>query len=157
MVLDKYEKGVLIASALVMMLFIFCLLYTLDKQNSNITECLPYNKTYSHARVDTIDKNTYQVFMVAKMWSFEPATIYIPEGSDVDFFITSQDVVHGFNISQKNVNLMAIYGAVGKSTVHFAEPGVYKIICHEYCGIGHQFMQAEVIVNYPDSKTTAWK
>jgi cytochrome c oxidase subunit II len=28
---------------------------------------------------------------------------------------------------------------------------VYKIICHEYCGVGHQNMQAEVIVNYPNT------
>jgi cytochrome c oxidase subunit 2 len=149
MILDKIEKGVLIASALIMMLFIFSLLYSLDKRSRNITECLPYNKTYEKARVEKLDDKTYQVFMVAKMWSFEPAKIYVPVGSDVDFFLTSQDVVHGFNIAERNVNLMAVYGNVGQATVHFDKPGVYKILCHEYCGIGHQFMEGEVIVNYP--------
>lgn len=149
---DKYEKGILISSILVMMLFIFSLVYSLDKKGRNITECIPFNKTYQKGRVEKIDDSTYQVFMVAKMWAFEPEKIYIPVGSTVDFFLTSLDVVHGFNIAPKNVNLMAVFGGVGKSTVKFDQPGVYKIVCHEYCGVGHQFMQGEVIVNYPESK-----
>jgi cytochrome c oxidase subunit 2 len=44
--------------------------------------------------------------------------------------------------------MMAVYGAVNKSTAKFDKPGVYKITCHEYCGAGHQNMQAEIIVNY---------
>ena len=150
--IDKYEKGIFITSALLMMLFIFSLVYALDKKSRNITECLPYNKSYEKARIDTIDEKTYQVFMVAKMWSFEPSKIYIPVGSDVDFFVTSKDVVHGFNIAEKNLNLMAVYGGVGKTTAHFDKPGVYNIVCHEYCGVGHQLMHGQVIVNYPESK-----
>ena len=150
--IDKYEKGILITSILVMMLFIFSLVYSLDKKSRNITECIPFNKTYQNGRVEKIDDSTYQVFMVARMWGFQPDKIYIPAGSTVDFFITSLDVVHGFNIAEKNVNLMAIFGGIGKSTAKFDKPGVYKIVCHEYCGVGHQFMQGEVIVNYPESK-----
>ena len=147
--LDKYEKGVFITSVIIMMLFIFALLYSLDKKSLNITECLPFNKTYQNGRVVKLDEKTYQVFMVAKMWSFTPDKIYIPVGSDVDFYLTSNDVVHGFNIAEKNVNLMAIFGGVGKTTVRFDKPGIYNIVCHEYCGIGHQFMHGQVIVNYP--------
>ena len=47
---------------------------------------------------------------------------------------------------------MAIYGNLNKTTVRFDKPGVYNIICHEYCGIGHQNMRAQVIVNYPEAK-----
>jgi cytochrome c oxidase subunit 2 len=150
--IDKYEKGIFITSALVMMLFIFSLIYSLDKKSRNITECLPFNKSYRNGRVVKIDDKTYQVYMVAKMWAFDPEKIYIPVGSDVDFYLTSNDVVHGFNIAEKNINLMAVYGGVGKTTVHFDKPGVYNIVCHEYCGVGHQFMHGEVIVNYPESK-----
>lgn len=151
--INKYEKWIVIASVLVMMLFIFSLVYALDKKGgSNITECIPFNKTYQKGRVEKIDDSTYQVFMVAKMWSFQPEKIYIPVGSTVDFFLTSLDVVHGFNIAEKNINLMAVYGGIGKSTVTFEKPGIYKIVCHEYCGVGHQAMQGEVIVNYPESK-----
>ena len=49
-------------------------------------------------------------------------------------------------------SMMAVYGNINKSTVKFDKPGVYKITCHEYCGVGHQNMQAEVIVNDPAAK-----
>lgn len=147
-VLDKSEKMIIGITGAVLSLFIFSILYALGK-NNDLPECLPFNKAYLEPKVTQIDKETYQVYAVARMWQFQPAEIHIPVGSEVDFFITSKDVVHGFNISEKNVNLMAIYGNINKSTVKFEKPGIYKIICHEYCGVGHQAMQAEVIVNSP--------
>lgn len=133
-------------------LFVFSLLYAKDKYKSNVPECLPYNKAYTEPKVNKIDEKTYQVFVVASMWQFQPAEIYIPVGSEVDFFLSSRDVVHGFNIAEKNVNMMAVYGNINKTTVKFDHPGVYKITCHEYCGVGHQNMQAQVIVNFPQAK-----
>ena len=150
--MDKFEKRVLTISGIVIMLFIFSLVYAKTSRRIDLPECIPYDKTYEKPAVKKIDPNLYQVYVVAQMWQFQPAQIYIPVGSTVDFFLTSKDVVHGFDIYEKNVNMMAIYGDINKTTVRFDEPGVYKITCHEYCGIGHQNMQAEVIVNYPDAK-----
>ena len=147
--IDKTEKKVIIITGIVLSTFVFSILYARGKYN-DLPVCLPYDKTYTEPKVKKIDDQTYQVYAVAKMWQFQPSQIYIPVGSEVDFFVTSGDVVHGFNIAQKNVNLMAIYGSINKTTVKFDKPGVYKITCHEYCGIGHQGMQAEVIVNYPN-------
>jgi cytochrome c oxidase subunit 2 len=152
MSIDKSEKRVLIITFVLIGLFVFSLLYAKNKYKSDVPECIPYNKTYTEPKINKIDTNTYQVFFVASMWQFEPSEIYIPVGSEVDFYLTSKDVVHGFNISDKNVNMMAVYGAINKTTVKFDKPGVYDIVCHEYCGIGHQNMRAQVIVNYPDAK-----
>lgn len=150
-VMDKSEKKVLMITGATMALFIFSILYARGKYN-DAPECLPYDKTYETPKVTKLDDKTYQVYAVASMWQFQPSQIYIPVGSEVDFFLTSKDVVHGFNIPDKNVNLMAVYGNINKSTVKFDKPGVYKITCHEYCGVGHQNMQAEVIVNDPAAK-----
>ena len=150
-VMDKSEKKVLMITGATMALFIFSILYARGKYN-DAPECLPYDKTYETPKVTKLDDKTYQVYAVASMWQFQPSQIYIPAGSEVDFFLTSKDVVHGFNIADKNVNLMAVYGNINKSTVKFDKPGVYKITCHEYCGVGHQNMQAEVIVNDPAAK-----
>jgi cytochrome c oxidase subunit II len=147
--LDKYEIRVLTITAVVVMIFIFCILYVAGKRISDVPECIPFNASYAEPHINKIDDSTYQVFVVAQMWSFQPSEIYIPVGSTVDFYVTSKDVVHGFFIDEKNVNMMAEYGNVTKSTVKFTQPGIYKIDCHEYCGVGHQNMQAEVIVNYP--------
>jgi cytochrome c oxidase subunit 2 len=149
--MDKSEKKVIIITGVLLSLFIFSILFARSR-NNDLPECLPYDKAYLEAKVTQLDPKTYQVYAVAAMWQFQPAKIYIPVGSEVDFFITSKDVVHGFNIAEKNVNLMAVYGNINKSTVKFDKPGVYKITCHEYCGVGHQAMQGEVIVNYPSNK-----
>jgi len=152
MTIDKSEKRVVGITLLVIGLFVFSLLYAKGKYKSDVPECLPYDKAYSEPKINKLDEKTYQVFSVASMWQFQPAEIYIPVGSEVDFYLTSKDVTHGFNISEKNVNMMAVYGAINKTTVKFDKPGVYDIVCHEYCGVGHQNMRAQVIVNYPEAK-----
>jgi cytochrome c oxidase subunit II len=145
-IIDSSEKKVFAITGTVLSLFIFSILYSRSR-NNELPECLPFNKTYLKPKVIQLDVKTYQVYAVAQMWQFQPNQINIPAGSEVDFFVTSKDVVHGFNISEKNVNLMAVYGNINKTTIKFEKPGIYKITCHEYCGIGHQAMQAEVIVN----------
>ena len=119
MVLDKIEKRVIIATLVLLFLFAFSLLYAKNKYGANIPECLPYDKAYETPKVVKIDEKTYQVFAVSQMWQFQPSEINIPAGSEVDFFVTSKDVVHGFHIYEKNVNMMAIYGAITKTTVKF--------------------------------------
>ena len=146
--MDKSEKRVLWITGATLALFIFSILYARGKYN-DIPECLPYEKAYEEPKVVKLDNKTYQVYSVASMWQFQPSEIYIPKGSEVDFFLTSKDVVHGFNIAEKNVNMMAVYGNINKTTVKFDKPGIYYITCHEYCGVGHQNMQAQVIVNDP--------
>ena len=151
-IIDKAEKHVIMITGILLGVFVFSILYAQAKYKTDVPECLPFDKAYTQPKVNKIDEKTYQVFAVAQMWSFEPSEIYIPVGSEVDFYLSSKDVVHGFNISEKNVNMMAIYGNINKTTVKFDEPGVYEIVCHEYCGVGHQNMKAQVIVNYPTAK-----
>src|SRR5690348_8502242 len=118
MLLDKFEKRVILTTGGLLSLFIFSMLYGRSRYN-DLPECLPYDKAYTNPKVERVDRNTYEVFAVASMWQFEPSQIYIPVGSEVDFFLTSKDVVHGFNIEEKNVNLMAVYGNINKQTVKF--------------------------------------
>jgi cytochrome c oxidase subunit 2 len=143
--IDPYEKKIIMITGAVLSLFIFSILYARNK-NNDLPDCLPFNKAYLEPKITKLDDKTYQVYAVAQMWQFQPAQIEVPVGSEVDFFVTSRDLVHGFHINDKDVNMMAIYGNINKTTVKFEKAGIYKIVCHEYCGIGHQSMQAEVIV-----------
>ncbi len=152
MEIDKIEKRIIIASLSLMGLFVFSLLYAKNKYKSDVPECIPYSKIYTEPKITKLDDQTYQVFAIARMWQFQPAKIEIPAGTDVDIYLTSNDVVHGFNIAEKNVNMMAVFGAINKTTVRFDKPGVYDIVCHEYCGVGHQNMRAQVVVNYREEK-----
>ncbi len=147
--MDKYEIRIFMSVGVLIAFFIFFILWSNHKYDTELPACVPYGEAYSKPRVVKLDDNTYQVYMVAQMWNFEPQEIFLPVGAEVDFYLTSKDVVHGFHISDKNVNMMAIYGSINKTTVQFDEPGIFDLVCHEYCGSGHQHMRSEIIVNHP--------
>jgi cytochrome c oxidase subunit 2 len=88
----------------------------------------------------------YQVTMLAQTWSFIPSQIEVPRDSTLDFLVASADVIHGFVIQDTNANLMLIPGQVASTSVTFHTPGTYLLMCHEYCGVGHQAMFARIIV-----------
>lgn len=88
----------------------------------------------------------YEAYYVAQVFSFSPAGITVPAGSTVTFYVTSPDVVHGFFIAHTDVNMMAIPGWVNVQTHTFKKRGTYLLLCHEYCGIGHQNMFAKIEV-----------
>jgi len=90
--------------------------------------------------------NTYAALFVAQMWAFTPGEIRLPKGADVTFFVVSRDISHGFFVEQHNINLMLLPGQIASATTRFDRPGTYRIICHEFCGPGHQNMVATIIV-----------
>jgi cytochrome c oxidase subunit 2 len=148
--MDKFEKRILIMTGVLLAVFLFAVMRAVSRGVSDLPACIPYDASYLQPKVTALDDKTYQVFVVAQMWNFEPTEIFIPAGAEVDFYLASKDVVHGFHIGEKNANLMAVPGAINKTTIRFDEPGVYPIVCHEYCGTGHQHMKAEIIVNHPN-------
>jgi len=103
--------------------------------------------------VTKIGPNEYEVHIVALQFAYQPATVEVPANSTVTFYVTSRDVVHGFEIVGTNANTMVIPGEVAKITVDFDEPGSYGIVCHEYCGSGHHSMAGELIVQEPSNFT----
>lgn len=88
----------------------------------------------------------YEAYILGQAWRWNPTEIRVPAGSTVTFFITSQDVQHGFHLWEFNLNVMVIPGQVTRLTVTFDEPGEYPYICNEYCGVGHHTMEGKVIV-----------
>jgi cytochrome c oxidase subunit 2 len=138
-------KIVILVSAL-LGTFFFAVLYNTFERKIEMPVCIPYSAVFEKPGIRKLDNKTYQIYIVARMWEFDTGEIVINQGSTVDFYLTSKDVVHGFNIERKAVNLMAIPGAVNKTTISFNDPGTYRIVCHEYCGIGHQGMMGKVIV-----------
>jgi cytochrome c oxidase subunit 2 len=99
---------------------------------------------------------TYTLRIVAKMWSFDLGkditkegsipVIAIPVGSNVTIKATSKDITHGLYLEQHSINVMMLPGQISQVEVKFDRPGKYHIICHEYCGPGHQGMIAAILV-----------
>jgi len=95
--------------------------------------------------------NQYEAVMVARMWQWTPSEIVVPEGAEVTFTITSPDVIHGFLVNNTAINAMVIPGQITRVTQTFDEPGEYKFVCHEFCGlaneqVGHHSMFGKVVV-----------
>ncbi len=147
--MDKYELRVMLMTGILLVIFLVAVLRGMAKYATDVPECIPYDESFTNPGVTEIDEGQYQVYMLAQMWSFEPSEIYLPVGAEVDFYLSSKDVVHGFHIADKGLNMMAVPGGINKTSTKFDEPGVYQVVCHEYCGSGHQHMRGEIIVNYP--------
>lgn len=101
----------------------------------------------------------YEAYMTAQVWSFSPAEVRVPVGSEVTFYVTARDVQHGFKIMETNVNMMVLPGQISTLKATFEEPGTFNLVCHEYCGsggptIGHHTMYAQIIVEDGEAVAT---
>ncbi len=144
--MNKYELRVMALAGLMLSIFLFAILYETFTGYIDVPTCIPYSGTFKKPHFKKLDYSTYEVFAVAKMWAFEPSEITLPAGSTLELYLTSSDVVHGFSIVKKGVNLMAVPGGVAKTSVTFNDPRVYRVVCHEYCGASHQNMMSKIIV-----------
>ncbi|MGY6258075.1 cytochrome C oxidase subunit II [Paraburkholderia caledonica] len=86
------------------------------------------------------------VRVVGQQYSFTPQCILVPANTPVTFRATSADVVHGFLITDTNVNSMLEPGYVSTFRTTFERPADHLMPCHEYCGTGHEGMWAHVKV-----------
>jgi cytochrome c oxidase subunit 2 len=94
----------------------------------------------------------YAVYVISRQFLFDPGSsqaIRVPAGSTVTLYVTSADVIHGFEVAGTNVNAMVIPGQVTRMTVEFEDPATYGIVCNEYCGAGHHAMEGRLEVVPP--------
>ncbi len=115
------------------------------KQRANPAEILATD-IFSNPGVIETSANKYRVAMVAQTFSFNPSEVRLPVDSEIEFYVTSKDVLHGFQIKSTNTNMEIIPGEVSYSSYTFKKPGEYWVICNEYCGIGHQNMLGKIVV-----------
>lgn len=92
-------------------------------------------------------------------WNFTPVsgarlsrhgTLVLPAGKPVEFLVTASDVNHGFGIYDSAGTMLtqvqAMPGYTNRLLYTFSRPGVYTVLCLEYCGVGHQLMTARIRV-----------
>jgi cytochrome c oxidase subunit 2 len=151
---DFYEKVFLWLTIIVMVMFLVGIFIGVNVHGVNVPE--PYARIdpqtltetapFDEPGVKEVSPGRYQVTFVAQMWRFIPGEVSVPVGSTVEFIVSSKDVIHGFWIGDTNVNAMVIPGEVTVVEHTFDEPGEYTIMCHEYCGLGHQTMAGVINV-----------
>jgi len=86
------------------------------------------------------------VRILAQEYSFTPQCILVPANTPITFRATSSDVVHGFLVTDTNLNSMVEPGYISTFRTTFDKPSDHLMPCHEYCGTGHQGMWAHVKV-----------
>ncbi|MBX0327778.1 cytochrome c oxidase subunit II [Oscillochloris sp. ZM17-4] len=109
-------------------------------------QALAQTAPFDNPGIREMAPGVYEATVIAQVFMFTPNSIEVPLGSKVTFTLTSRDVVHGFKIEGTDVNGMVVPGQITKVTATFRRPGEYLIVCHEYCGGGHQAMFGKVIV-----------
>ena len=84
--------------------------------------------------------------IIATQFMFAPHCIAVPQGRPVTLRFASPDVIHGILITGTNVNTMVVPGYVAQVHTEFTRTGELLMPCHEYCGLGHSEMWANVQV-----------
>jgi cytochrome c oxidase subunit 2 len=142
----KLERRiVIISTAFVLVLFGLAAL-AINTFHVGLPTCLTDVKPFQKGELITHAPDHYEVHYVAKMWDFEPKDVTIPAGSTVDIYLSTPDVTHGMILLGTNLNLMAVPGVVNYARVKFDRPRNYQLLCHEYCGTGHDRMAANLRV-----------
>jgi cytochrome c oxidase subunit 2 len=85
------------------------------------------------------------VYLVGQMWQWRPV-LRLQAGVEYTLHISSMDVNHGFSLFPVNLNFQIVPGYDYGLRVTPTEVGDFRIICNEFCGIGHHLMLGKVEV-----------
>ncbi len=142
------DYGPVIASAYRLRTWLFGLaVIVLIGANYDTLGKLPYVSSMS---APSSGAATQPVEAVAEQWSWSIKPDAFRVGETVECHVTSKDVNHGFALYNPDMRIVAQTQAMpGYTNVlryTFNEPGVYRVLCLEYCGVGHHEMTAEIKV-----------
>jgi cytochrome c oxidase subunit II len=85
------------------------------------------------------------VYLVAQSWQWQPV-LRLRQGAQYTLHLSSLDVDHGFSLFPVNLNFEVVPGYDYGLRVTPTAAGDFRIICNEFCGIGHHTMVGRVIV-----------
>ena len=99
------------------------------------------------------DAETIKVIGQQWFWTFEHedgtkevGELHVKQNVPYRFEITSQDVIHDFNVPDFVILMDAVPGRINTLWNVFDVPGEYLIQCREYCGLLHYNMRGKLFV-----------
>jgi len=94
------------------------------------------------------------VYLLGQMWRWYPA-LRLQEGATYTLHLSSVDVNHGFGLYPANINFQVVPGYDYGLKIQPNQPGEYRIVCNEFCGINHHAMLGSIVVEpAPGGATT---
>jgi cytochrome c oxidase subunit 2 len=85
--------------------------------------------------------------VVMKRYSIEPNPIRLKQGQPVTLDVSTQDVQHGFNVQELNIDEPIQPGKPATIHVTPREKGQFNVECDIVCGPGHDNMQGTIVVD----------
>ena len=85
------------------------------------------------------------IYLVAMTFQWTPI-LKLRQGAEYILHLSALDVNHGFNLNPLNVNFQVVPGYDYGLRVTPTAAGDFRIICNEFCGIGHHTMVGRIIV-----------
>jgi len=85
------------------------------------------------------------VYLMGQMWQWSPI-LQLEQGAEYTLHLSSLDVNHGFNLYPFNINFQVVPGYDYGLRVTPTEAGDFRIVCNEFCGVGHHLMVGKVVV-----------
>ena len=79
----------------------------------------------------------HRVVIVAKRFSFDPATVTLKKGEPVDLVLQNSDVQHGLRFRELGVEVKAPKGGSGEVQFTPDKTGDFVGQCSVFCGEGH--------------------
>jgi cytochrome c oxidase subunit II len=150
----KWERRWIAASGLMSLTFVILIAYNLATEGGHVAqvaargtpETLLSQQIFAEPGLRITGPGQAQVSIVGQAFSFTPERIRIPVDTEVTFYLTSRDVIHGWQVVNTNLNVEVIPGEISVLRYTFTRPGTYLTVCNQYCGIGHQNMLGEIEV-----------
>ncbi len=150
----KWERRWIAFSGLLTLSFVVLIAYSLATEGAHIAQVsvrgnpqtLLQLPQFTDPGVRVVGPNQLEVSLVGQAFSWVPETIRVPVGSQVEFYLTARDVVHGWQVERTNLNVQVFPGEVSRLRTTFDTVGRYRVTCNEYCGIGHQNMMGWIEV-----------
>jgi cytochrome c oxidase subunit 2 len=94
------------------------------------------------------------VYLTAMSFQWTPI-LKLQKGKEYILHLSSLDVNHGFSLYPININFQVVPGYDYGLRVTPNASGDFRIICNEFCGIGHHTMVGRVIVEDPPTAPVA--
>jgi len=91
------------------------------------------------------ETKTFQI--TAQSYEFIPETISVNQGDKVVLNVTATDKDHGFGIEALNIDRALPKGKTVVIEFVAEKKGEFTIKCTKFCGLGHFWMKAKLIVN----------
>ncbi len=115
---------------------------------------LGYIGAQNLTEINAADPDALSIQVIAYQWAwkfqypegFTSTDLYLPIDKQVNFELTSQDVIHSFWVPEFRIKHDVIPGTTEYLRITPIRLGSYKLRCAEICGVGHSYMIANVYV-----------